>query len=397
MPKRLKALKASEVSLVKAGAIKRPIFVLKNEQGLPMSEAAAKNPFALTPEQDAAADACIKSLAERVAKAAGDMPETEGEDDGLSERAQQALKAVYRILLPFKDEITDADLDALQDSIGMADGEAGDEIVDEDGNEVTNHEVVAQSADGPPTDKEDTMADKDDDDVEKGAAEGMDWSKISKPDGMSDDDHKAAMDMAKGAYKSKMKASKATKSADGARTETKDEPVEKSLDAIAKSYEESNKALIAKTASLESQIQKMNDERDVLAIESDVRAQFKHLAVDVAKTAKVLKSLRDTDKDAHDSYLESLRAANEQVKVSKSFGSGGLYGQIGQSVGGMGADGKYQAHVPTDAESQLEALVEQHVGKGDCRTKADAWGAVLKTAKGAELYTQMAVEQNRGR
>ena len=403
--KRLSKLKAHEVSLVSRAANRKSYLIFKSKDGAPMPEKTLTQQLALTPEDDARINALIAERVSRVEKAEGVAP--------LDERAQASLKAVYRILLPMKDIITADDVYALLDEAGIGDDD--DEASDEtDGVDPADAAEVAldKSGDNPNNKGDDVAKDAEDSAKVEKAAGKMMWDGET-PKGMSADKHAKAMKAAQAAYKAFGCDDKTEKAADDdeegvekAAPWMKEKGVTKSADALAgvpaearawfeavtKRADEANRALVQKSAALEAEVKGMREERVLKSYHDQLNGQFRHLPINVEKTARVLKTLSETDKEAHDDYLSTLKAANEAARVSKSFGQGGLYGSMG-STPGAGAEGRMTSG-GSSAETQLEALVDGYVAKSSDRvSKADAWAKVLATDEGIRLYEQIAIDQ----
>jgi hypothetical protein len=390
--KRLSKLKASEVSLVNRGAIKRPFLIYKNEEGIPMAEKRMSEILTLTPAQEDRIDAAIAKHASAVAKDDEAMP--------LDERAQAALKAVYRILLPFKDQITEDMVDELIAELDPEDdeGDDDDDLLSEGDIEP---EEVLQSADNEtdPTEENDNMKKKADwEDMKKGA----DWAP-KKPDGMDEAKHQAAVDSAKAAYSKACGA--AAKAADDEDDDgepfEEDKKMQKSavskamngvpaehraiFEAVQKAAEADKRQWVEKAASMEAEIRAMKDEKILKAYEEQVGVECQTLGLDVSKTARVLKSLSGSDQEAHDHYLETLRTSARSATGTGIFKSHGVSPNASASR-------SVASNANGSAKAQLEAMVNGFVAKGEAPSESAAWAAVLKSEQGIRLYEQAAKE-----
>jgi len=271
----------------------------------------------------------------------------------LSDRAQAALKAVARILAPFKEEIKDEHLDAIQQELGMMEGK--------------------------------------DEELEKG--------QMAQPQKEISKEHSAeAMEEAKKAYKSHLEklgyrkypdeeVAQKSKSVldEGDDEEEEDvskEKVAKSevdLSAFPKEQRthlemifKSNAELVTKNADLEKQL---NAEREARIQKefSERAAQFKHLG-DTNEIAAILKSLSEKDPEAFKKTETILKTANDQIA------KGELFKELGTRTGGSVGD----------AEGRLNALVDSVVQKsGNTKTKEQIYAEVLESSEGRKLYSDM--------
>lgn len=400
--KKLSDLKAHEVSLVKRGANKKPFLVLKNDRGESMAQAKPHMQFKLTADQAEAEDAFIERCMSRVIKADGASP--------LSDRAQAALKAVYRILLPFKAEITDADIDELAETIGVGQADESDAPTDSD-DVVAEDEEVAQSAD---QDK-----DKDQGDEMANKADDQDKPAFLKAADVKAEDHQAAMKAAKEAYKKALGATNKAADDESEESDKKEDGVTKSADitkspdwaslpaqvrahfeSVTKSADAEKRAWIEKSAGLEARVRKMEDEKEMAGYQAIVKSELRGLSLDVDKTCKVMKSLASVGPEELEGYVSHLRSLNEQVKVNKSFESaGGLFGSAGQSAGAAHS-GQISSYASSESGAQAKAdeLAKQyqasHVAKADGTSMSfnDAYAAIMATPQGVDLYEQITRE-----
>lgn len=387
--RRLKRLVASEVSLVNRGAVKRPFLIVKNKDGT-VPESPQRDLFAITPEQDAKIDEVIAKRAQPVAKDLGDdasgptdgAPEddTDSDDDGMpDERSMAALKAVYRILLPFKGQITEDMVDDVLAELDLDDnGEDG-----QDDDETADDEDVEGDADDINTEdaamaKSDNMPDALKDKLEKAS----DWAP-NQPEGMSDDDYTKAVAAAKAAF-----SGACSKDAGDDEDEDEDDDdvkknVKKSAlpanaELVAKAEAE-KKQWIAKAADLEARLGKMESERVLKSHEDDVRRDCEVLGRDPAEQAQILKSAFEANEATGKAYRSLLA---ESAQLSRS---GGVFKSVGTS-----SNASFGAYVPSDgqgsARTQLEAMVKGLVQKGEQKDEAAAWASVLNTKRGQELY-----------
>ncbi len=406
--KRLYDLDPAEVSLVPRGANRKKFLVYKSLKGSEMGkkqDLEIRNLInSVSPETMKKVDKVLKAMHAKAEKAAGDMePGKESSvykmpEDGesapdhkpLSDRAQAALKAIARIMAPFKDEITDEHVGAVAHEVGIGGSKS------EPSDESTPKDEMEKD--------DDVMMEK-----EVGAI----------PEGVKEEHHSEALEMAKKSYadhlhkmgyrkypdaemqqksKDEMCKAKDKKAKD---MEDEDEEEEESVGKVAKSAGtldlsafpkeqrsqlemifKSNQDLVKKNLELE---EALNTERDLrITKEFDERARtFKHLGVENAKLSKILKSLASTDVEAYKEVESVLKSADRQL------GAGNLYGEIGTRRSGSGD--------PSSAEARLDALVEQVVQKSDgAQTKEQAYEAVLKTAEGKRLYGEFKAARKDG-
>lgn len=388
--KRLKKLTAAEVSLVARGAVRRPFLIVKNKDGT-VPDTAQRDLFAITPEQDARIEQVIAKRAQPVAKDDATLtatPDATAEDAAADadagmpdERSMAALKAVYRILLPFKGQISEDMVDDVLAELDLdgtgEDGQDGDE------------DALGDDADGDIDDTQEEEAAM----AKSQATKAADWSP-TKPDGVSDDDHIKALAAAKAAYGNAI-----SKDADGNdngddEDDEDDNDVKKSVqksalpghaELVAKAEAE-KKQWIAKAAELEARLSKMEEERVLKSHEDDIRRDCQVLGKDAAQQAVILKSAYASSKEAGDAYRELLA---ESAKLSHQSG---VFKSVGTS-----SNASFGAYVPADGggspRDQLEAMVKGLVQKGESKDEAAAWATVLNTKRGQELY---AADRNGG-
>ena len=416
--KRLFDLDPNEVSLVPRGANKKKFLIFKEHKGRTMPQSEIQQLInSVDPKTMARIDKVLKTMGmegkgnpgkkQKVKgnegkPGGGDMPPKKDSatfkdagadhqvtDEGtshdhkpLSDRAQAALKATARILAPFKDEITDDHLDAIQQEIGM------------------------------PMDEETPS----DDDEGPGKIE----MSMDAPDGVKPEDHEAAMGESKKAYMDHMKKmgyrqhpdpstdeTNATKSADDGGEDDNEE--EESVGKVVKSaldlsafpkeqrsqleqvfkaahaVSEQNKELVKKNADLEKEIRQERDIR--LTREFEDRAKnFKHLGANTTELAKVMKSLSETSPDALSKFESVLKGANEQLRVVKAFNTESVFDEIGTKAGGGGSN----------AGEQLETLVDSVVAKSDGKSREQVYEEVLKTKDGKRLYAEYKASRRHG-
>lgn len=388
--KRLSSLKTDEVSLVGKGANKKKFLIYKNSEGKPMPTPAQEIQNLINkvdPKVMANVEKVVKGMKIKKfeAEEGKDKAEKEhgsdmlpGKDSaahkdgagaGLSDRAQAALKAVARIIAPFKDELSDDHMDAVQDAVGI-------------------------------------HSDKTEDGVGKDHMAAI-------PEGVSDEHHAEALDMAKkayGAHLEKMGYRKypdqqpenTNKSKHGLEDDDDDDEdgeddVDKSavtksasldlsafpekqrgqLELIFKANNElaeKNKELVQKADKLEKAIadRDAKDEHREIVQKAE---EFTHLGL---PKEEIIEQLKDAKKMGEKSYArvcKSFETLNVQSKES------GLFKELGSRQGGTGVG---------DAEAKLERLVDTVVQKSEGgMSRAAIYDEVLKTDEGKKLYAEM--------
>lgn len=391
--KRLYDLDPAEVSLVPRGANRKKFLVFKSHKGNMMAKKDSDREIralidGVSPETMKKVEKILKTMTK---KSAGDMPprkdsatfkeEEHGMDEHeehkqpLSERAQAALKAVARIMAPFKDELTSDHVGAVAHEVGL--GGAHTEPADE---KTPHDEQVAEK----------------------------DLGTDAIPENVEEEHHAEALALARKAYGEHLSklgyrkypdAEMQQKSADD-ENESEDDEEEESVGKVAKSagtldlsafpkeqrsqlesvfkaHQElvaTNKEQVRKIADLEKEL---SHERDLrVTKEFTERAQgFKHLGANTEKLAKVLKTLAATDEDAFKEVESVLKTADRQL------GTAGLFGERGSKLSRSGD--------AVTAEDKLQALVDQVVEKsGHEMTSEQAYEKVLKTTEGKRLYAE---------
>lgn len=398
--KKLYDLDPAEVSLVPRGANRKKFLIFKSRKGSGMAaNQEIQNLVNMVhPETMAKVEKIVKTFCK---KADGDMPprkdsavfkephgagEEEPMNEPLSERAQAALKAIARIMSPFKDELTSDHVGAVAHEVGLGGSktEAADEATPED--EELEH---------------------------------MDKSFEAVPEGVEEEHHAEALNMARKSYgehlkkmgyrkypDAEMQQKMKSKSADMQDEDDEDEDetegesvgkISKSLDLSAfpkgqrSQLEQVFKSHNALARENKEQISKIGELQEELKFEKDLRLKkeylekaksFKHLGANTEKLATVLKTLAEKDVDAFKEVEAVLKAADRQIAVG-----GSLYGEIGTR-------GTSDA---TDPEARLNALVESVVAKADgSKSRHEIYEQVLKTAEGKRLYGEYKNSRNGG-
>lgn len=349
-------------------------------------------------------DTAVRSMVQKrdIAKANGDDAPL-----ALSERAQAAIKAVARILAPFKDEITDADLDALQAAIGMSEGI--DEQQEHEGEPVEQAAALSSGGDDEDEDKpeleeklghdlypEEGKPSEDRNQHAPIVAKAADAMSMECPPGVDPEHHAKAMDAAKEAYTKNIADKGYVQKTNEDAPMTDANEVLKRLDAfpqaqrdqvqaLFRSTMDEHKKLIRKSKALEAELQ---HERDI-RLDQEYLTKANILAPDLGDEdrrdmAKILKSLASTDKPAADKLEAILKSAHAQhEEVSKM---GGLFGEYGSRLSGGGAG---------SAESKLDALVDSIVMKtsGE-KTREQIYKQVVMSPEGKKLWREIEGHKN---
>lgn len=397
--KRLYDLTPAEVSLVGKGANKKKFLIFKSDKGnksMPQADQEIRNLVnAVSPQTMAKVEKILKTM--KVKKADGDMApkkdsavfkEThnvthDGESDRapLSDRAQAALKAVARILAPFKDEISDDHLDAVQQEVGIAGEEPAHKGDDGEGGGDEGHEHIQMD--------------------------------VAYPEGVEEEHHIGALNSAKKAYMSHMEKMGYRKypdeqmaqknkhgivedSEEGDDDDDEGEEVGKTavkksaidlsafqpnqraqLEMIFKSnteLAEQNKELVKKNATLETEIKAERDSRLLKDFEERAKG-FKHLSANSGELAVVMKSMSEKDPEGLKKMEAVLKAADAQIALGAD-----LFSERGSRQSGGNLN---------DADAQLERLVDSVVQKSDgSKTREMIYEEVLKTKEGKRLMAE---------
>lgn len=388
--KELYDLDTREVSFVPRGANKRKILVFKSSD-----EAPKDDPHQVSKKTMASVTQAVSTMV-RKESVSGEEEQVQG----LSARAQAALKAVSRILAPFKDEITDKHLDAIQEELGIQTDEPedvaeGKEEIDmkrPEGVSDEEHKVAMAKAEdaykahigkAKCDDVEKAKAEKETQDLEKAKAakEAEEKESAEKAKAAKEASEKEAAEKAKESLAAKIK-----KQDD---EEMEDEEMEKSkiakssvlaevpeaarpkLEAIFKSYDDHQRKLIEKASNLEAQIAARN-EADLTRELIEKSASFTHVGIPGEEIVETLRDAKKIGEKSYERVCKQFETMNETAKKS------GMFQEIGSKLGNANAG---------DPMAQLEALVDSYVEKSDAgKTRAEIYDTVLKSAEGKRLY-----------
>ena len=308
---------------------------------------------------------------EAAKKAEGEMAEKEDsvKKEDLSEGAKAALKAVARILTPFKEEISDSDVDGILADLG----------IQEDAGMMDEAEKMKKSKED--EDKKEAAKKSKEEDDKKEAA------KKSKEDGEEEDDVKKLF-----AIPSDVKEEHAVEALSKAK-EAMDEHLEKmgyakypdaEMAQKAKGDDEvekskyshvfkANKDLIQKAAKLEKELSDIRKENSTKEIVQKA-ASFDRLGLKKEDVIEVLTAAKEMGPTHYEKICKHYSALNEQAKT------GSLFAELGSKLGNNGA---------SDAEAKIDAAVAQIVQKSKGVSKEQAYSDFLMTAEGKALYNEV--------
>jgi hypothetical protein len=346
--KRLKSLDVDEVSLVDIGANKKKFLVFKSKVGVNTMNF-KKIAKALRIKKDAEGEE--KKEAMKKAEKEPEVKKAEGEKV-LSEGAQAALKAIGRILTPFKEEITDSDVDAILEELGIEFPHSEETEKSEKEEEELEPAVKAKEEEGDSDIKK--LFAIPEEVKEEHAIEALNKAKEAMCD------HLEKMGYAK--YEEKQPAMKA-------KEEGEDE-IEKSKYAhIFKAHKE----LVQKNADLEKTVNEMR-KKDIEKELVQKSASFTHLGLKSEDVIEVLKVAKEVGEKHYEKVCKQYEALNEQAK------KGGIFKEYGSSMTSGGA---------SDATARLDAAVKSVVQKSDTKiTFEQAYDKFLGTEEGKRLYAE---------
>lgn len=444
--RRLKNLDVHEVSLVGKGANGKKYLIIKSQTGeampantpAPVAEKLLAAFARIPKEKIEAIQLVAKSARARVRKADGEADEAAADagDGALSSDAQDALRAAFRMLAPWSEELTPDVMGDFTDALGVAadeadeapDAEAGDDVgkaedaEDKDDAGVTKAEgeddkaeqdaKASKSAEGEEEEDGVAKADVEQDDEQDGKAQkaddapAEDEAGVTKADGMPDfadaapDDIEQAMAAARQAYAEAMKQrglkEAAAKSVDGPGIKEAEEDEVLAKSAVAKSL---LSGLSAKERAALEPVLKSHESRFV-ALEAAHRELIEKSATlqrdvqrreFIAKAAKqypalgrpeelgdAMMRLHQRDPEGLASWEAIMKAANAQAMAG---GAEGMFGELGTSLGNS-AGGSAQAEL----DAILDSRVEKSAGS---RTREQIESDFYRTPVGKSLYARI--------
>lgn len=303
----------------------------------------------------------------------------------LDDQAQAAVKAVVRILLPFKEQVSPLLLHEVLEAAGFQLTSGGEEEATEvadvgKGTIVGNPGDLEKAFQAIPA----RVESEDEDVFEGGVKKGHFHNAVAKANAC----YKEHME--KAGYKA-YPAAEMAKKHDGSSVEkSKGEPVSKSGQApdlsqvdpktrgIIEDLYASNKETVQKNADLQKSIDALKAENRRKEIVQKA-STFTHLAL---PQEEVVAALVDADQAGAAVYTrieKSFSTLNEQAKASDLFGELGTSHPGATTGGAGGAD---------NAWAQIEKLADGVVQKSAGTTKAAAIDLVLQTPEGKKLYGQ---------
>lgn len=473
---RLSDLEVNEVSLVPRGANKRKFLVTKSaEESMPpkkhgedlthgdkspkLSKQSLHDMIKKTnPEVMEKVDHLMKkhypesvhkdpepkSLPTPAPAMAAAPQESEGAE-GLSEEAKAAVKAVARILTPFKGKLSPLMLHEVLDDVGfqLESGEAADEEGEEELEKAHKplHDESEDEEDKEDAEEEGEELEKShdeqdvdglDEEVEKeheseagashlgdGTQHGIAGEKEAHfeatpakieseendPLGKVSKEHMSkAYKAAHDAYHSEMKKLGYKKYPDAqvqmkshSVNKTKGEPVAKSANvASLAGLDPKTRKVLEPIFKAHNELVEQNDRfkaqlelRDRAEKKREIvqkAATFKYVALPKEEIVAALEDASRLGKASYERITKSFETLNEQSKASR------LFGEIGSSLpGSQATDGS------ADAEAKLEKLADGLVAKsGEKMSKAESMDLVLKTPEGRRLYAQYTANRQGG-
>lgn len=391
---RLHELEAAEISLVPQGANRRRFLIYKDKEGImahhqQLHDAIMKpDPHVMQKVED-----CMKAYMEKMGAVHKDLPagdEDEGAMGGaMDDQSQAAVKAVVRILTPFKDKVSPLLLHEILDAAGfqvtseggeepgaMHIGDGAQEMEEKEGHfSAIPAAIESEEEHEWPVEHQDALVNK------------MKKSHMHDAASAGNEAYKAHME--KLGYRMYPDAEMAMKTKDGKPVmKKKGEHVAKSAsDALDLSAVDSKtrqvleqvfkgqRDLITKNAALESTMKAMKDaERKKELVEK--AASFSHVGVPSEDLVAQLEVADKAGPEHLERVLKTFGALNEQARSSK------LFGEYGSSVPATGFGGG-------DAHAKIEKMAEGIVQKsGNTLSKEEAYEKAILSPEGRRLYAE---------
>lgn len=341
--------------------------------------------------------------------------------DPLDAQTLAALKASARVLAGFSDTLRMSDIMAMAQQIGVTKDDAGQEQEEDEasGEGEGNGEVApppkppeGEAATAPAGAKEGSTADVTQNQGGAAKAAGapartMVTNMQTKPQGVSDADHKAAQDAAQAAYSKALEAKghkiersaeppaavvseaapPADKKGEGEGDGEDDSAV--ATDAFTPEQMSAVEAMIAKhtkhlTQRSADQEAELKAEREArLKRDCDARAEkYKALGVPTDKVSALLRSASGNP-EVLEAMESAFATACERTKASDSR-NGNLFGERGTRQGNVAAG---------SAEAKLEglanSLIQRSAEAGQNKTFPDAYREALYSPQGREIWASM--------
>ena len=370
--KHLFHLDPAEVSLVPKGANMKKFLILKEGQ---MGKQLVEQLKNLDPAVLSKVEQVLKS--HKITKEASpEQAAPEAEGNGVSERASAALKAVVRILTPFKEELSPHLLHDVLEAAGLSleaqteeeeQGESmskeGDGMVKPKGVEDAHHEEAAA--------------------VAHKAAEAAYKSHIAKlgyrkyPEEqpqLGGDKHPVAGDAAHSELLGKEAEGEEYKKMVSKEGKVDMSALPKDVRDQVQAIFKSNEDMIKKAASLEKDLKAERDLRLQREFEEKAKG-YSNLGADQKEVATILKSASETSPELLTKVEAVLKAANEQISKGDLFKE---YGSKASKSTGSGS-----------AWENIEKAAEGYVAKsGEKATKEQAVTKFLQTEEGQKMYAE---------
>jgi hypothetical protein len=350
--KRLKALDVDEISLVDIGANKKKFLVFKSKSG--SNKMSLKNVIKSLRVKKAAPDMEEEEKKKEAAKKAKEDEEKEaakkaaegdmlpGKDSAVhkvSEGAEAALKAIARILTPFKDELKGEHIEqALKEvGIGKAPAAAAEEGAPNKDEELKKLFAIPEDV------------------KEEHAAEAL--SKAQE---------------AMGSHLEKLGYRKYGDEQISEKAKEEDEVHKAKYEKIQKAHTD----LIKKNADLEAKIkdiEKKECEKEIV----QKAASFTKLGLKQEDVVEVLRAAKEMSPKHYETVCKHYTALNEQAKC------GSLFAELGSGLANTGA---------SEAEAKIDAAVNEIVKKSG-KSQAECYTDFIQSDEGKKLYAEM--KQNR--
>lgn len=366
-------LEPAEVSLVSKGANKKKFLIFKSAGGkMPSAKEMIEQVRKANPEVMEKIDEILKAMPGMGADAAGI-------ESLMDPRVAMALKAVARILLPFKDQITIDQIDEVLAAIGVQgmDAPMEEEVIDGEGDEVVEGEV--------PSGEE---GDIDMEGEEDGVAE-IDKGHMEEAMKAADCAYKETMEKlgyekyptAKMSMKKMKKVSKNNDTQEGLVEKTAILKADGSLDlsavpeavrpAVELIYKGQQDA-VKKAADLETQLKTERDERvnKELVAKAD---SWQHLGLPKEDVVASLKEANSLSKESFERVCKNFDTLNKQGKEST------LFKELGSNQEGKTGGGTTWESI----EKSAMAVVEK---SGEKVSKEAAVEKFLQTKEGQRMY-----------
>ncbi len=293
------------------------------------------------------ADPEVMKKVEKILKDAAEA----AEGGGMSPRAEAALKAVVRILTPFKEEIKPSMVTKLMTEAGLTEEQTETENEGEPGQ---GGPGVSKAKDCPPEGEK--VAEK--------------TKKAKNVDGDTDDedDNNEEETMT-----TKAQVIKADGSLD---LSAVPESVRPALELIFKG----NQELVKKNADLETALKTERDQRREKEFVAKTEG-FKHYVGDKAALAKELNALEAASKPLYDAFITNLEAVEKAAEANKK-----LFVETGSSRSASAGGSTWE-----QVEAAALAVVQK---SGDSKvSKEQAVEQFLKTAEGQKMYGEYKKER----